>query len=125
DCCESLDARFSGQAVGSFGVAGSFSFFFSHHITTMEGGMIACSSSLADVMRLLRAHGWARNVRSPVGSSLDPRYTFLNWGFNVRPTELQAGFGLVQLDRLTLFQEHRKKNAAAFGERISRFDDVL
>lgn len=115
DCCESLGAQFSGQPVGSFGVAASFSFFFSHHITTMEGGMITCADpELSDLFRLLRAHGWARNTkhRPPTEApGVDPRYTFLNWGFNVRPTELQAGFGLVQLDRLSDFYRLRIENA--------------
>lgn len=118
DCCESLGAKYNNRPVGSFGVAASFSFFFSHHITTMEGGMITCDDeALSDVFRLLRAHGWGRNARyqqPKARAGIDPRYTFLNWGFNVRPTELQAGFGLVQLDRLPGFHDARRANAAHF-----------
>lgn len=118
DCCESLGAKYNGKLVGTFGVAGSFSFFFSHHITTMEGGMIVCQDqALSDLFRLLRAHGWARNTKYTQvepRDGLDPRYMFLNWGFNVRPTELQAGFGLEQLKRLPDFHALRQRNAAYF-----------
>jgi CDP-6-deoxy-D-xylo-4-hexulose-3-dehydrase len=122
DCCESLGASWRGRPVGSFGAAGSYSFFFSHHITTMEGGMVVTDdAALADVLRRLRAHGWSRNAKaapSTVPSGVDPRYTFLDWGFNLRPTELQASFGLVQLDRLPGFQEHRLKNADRFARAL-------
>lgn len=122
DCCESLGAKWRDQGVGTFGLAGTFSFFFSHHLTTMEGGMILTGDpELAERYRLLRAHGWSRNLRTPPAphAGLDPRYTFLSWGFNVRPTELQAGFGLVQLERFAGFQEHRYRNAELFRTRLA------
>lgn len=129
DCCESLGAKWGDQAVGSFGVAGAFSFFFSHHITTMEGGMITTSDAeLADIFRLLRAHGWARNAKRPIVDAppgVDPRYTFLNWGFNVRPSELQAGFGQVQLERLPEFHRQRVANAERFAELMRPYAEVL
>lgn len=126
DCCEALGARFDGRLVGTFGIASSFSFFFSHHITTMEGGMVCCQDpSLSDLFRLLRAHGWARNTKYTdvdPGESLDPRYTFLNWGFNVRPTEPQAAFGLEQLKRLPTFHKTRQANAEHFRRSIERHE---
>lgn len=129
DCCESLGARFAGKPVGSFGVASSFSFFFSHHITTMEGGMICCQDEvLSDLFRLLRAHGWARNlkyVNQEKRRGLDPRYLFLNWGFNVRPTELQAGFGLEQLKRTPGYLFHREKNASYFENYFRRHHSIM
>lgn len=128
DCCESLGAKWDGKYVGTFGEASSFSFFFSHHITTMEGGMILTQNSeLAERFRLLRAHGWSRNLRNPplATDGLDPRYTFLNWGFNVRPTELQAGFGLVQLSRSEGFQSERDENAAYAMERLAPHRELL
>lgn len=121
DCCESLGAMWNGQYVGTFGVASAFSFFFSHHITTMEGGMILTQDrDFAERLRLLRAHGWSRNLVTPPDTTegIDPRYTFLNWGFNVRPTELQAGFGIVQLGRVDAFQVARNRNAAAAQRRL-------
>ncbi len=129
DCCESLGARFRGRSVGTFGVAGTFSFFFSHHITTMEGGMISCDDAdLSDLLRLLRAHGWSRNMRYSVPEAspgIDPRYTFLNWGFNVRPTELQASFGLEQLERFPTFHRLRGENAAYFAAGFKRYQDLV
>jgi CDP-6-deoxy-D-xylo-4-hexulose-3-dehydrase len=129
DCCESLGAKFKGRTVGTFGVAGSFSFFFSHHITTMEGGMVVCQDqSISDLLRLLRAHGWARNTKythAEPQDGVDPRYMFLNWGFNVRPTELQAGFGLVQLGRLPAFHAQRLQNATYFQDYLERHRDLM
>jgi Predicted pyridoxal phosphate-dependent enzyme apparently involved in regulation of cell wall biogenesis len=129
DCCESLGAKFNKQPVGTFGTACSYSFFFSHHITTMEGGMIGCQDDrLSDLFRLLRAHGWARNVKHmhvEPAAGLDPRYMFLNWGFNVRPTELQAGFGLIQLERQAGFHEQRKKNAAHFQNFLQQHKNFM
>jgi len=114
DCCEALGAEWNGRKVGTFGLIGTFSFFFSHHITTMEGGAIITNdSACAEDLRLLRAHGWMRH-QSPgtFPSGIDPRYTFTNWGFNVRPTELQAGFGLQQLNRVEEFAAARERHAA-------------
>lgn len=128
DCCESLGATWKGRHVGTFGQAGTYSFFFSHHMVTMEGGMILTQDpELAERYRLLRAHGWSRNLRRPPAAQpgLDPRYTFLSWGFNVRPTELQAGFGLVQLERFPGFQEHRRANARLFLDRMEPYVDRL
>ena|ERR1035437_8121135 len=128
DCCEALDARFDKRRVGSFGFASSFSFFFSHHITTMEGGMICTDDrEMADVFRLLRAHGWSRHRKDQTAASpgLDSRYTFVNWGFNVRPTELQAGFGSVQLSKLNGFQEIRAVNAAVLLDSISGYSEFI
>jgi CDP-6-deoxy-D-xylo-4-hexulose-3-dehydrase len=124
DCCEALGATWQGKSVGTFGAGGSFSFFFSHHITTMEGGMVLTPhEEIAERIRLLRAHGWSRNLRNPEAvlaetngefSGLDSRYTFIEWGLNVRPTELQAGFGIEQLRRLDGFEYCRKRNFDLF-----------
>ena len=129
DCCESLGAKFRGKAVGTFGIAGSFSFFFSHHITTMEGGMIICGDqSLSDLFRLLRAHGWARNTKYMHVESqddMDPRYMFLNLGFNVRPTELNAGFGSAQLRRWPAFLAQRLQNVTNFQSYLNSHRDLM
>jgi CDP-6-deoxy-D-xylo-4-hexulose-3-dehydrase len=128
DCCESIDARFAGEFVGNFGLGSSFSFFFSHHITTMEGGMILTrDSDFAHRCRLLRAHGWARHIATSeeIEKGIDPRYTFVNWGFNVRPTELQAGFGLHQIRKLTSFNEIRSRNAEAIEFIFKGYSDFF
>ena len=118
DCCEALGARFADIKVGNFGLGGTFSFFFSHHMTTMEGGMVVCrNDAIGDRLRIMRAHGWTRNVKYKMGKShpdIDPRYAFVNWGFNMRPTELQAGFGIHQLKRLPTFNRIRDELAAKF-----------
>jgi len=119
DCCEALGAEWGGVKVGNFGIGGSFSFFFSHHITTMEGGMIICPDvETAEQLRILRAHGWVRNVEAApyqlADFNVDPRYAFVNWGFNLRPTELQAGFGIHQLNKLPVFNQKRESLAAEF-----------
>lgn len=125
DCCEALGARWRGRSVGSFGLGGAYSFFFSHHIVTMEGGAVVVNDDeLADHMRALRAHGWTRNVTSGRFDvspfDVDPRYAFVNWGFNLRPTELQAAFGLRQLARLPGFNQRRNVLAERFFSIIAR-----
>jgi CDP-6-deoxy-D-xylo-4-hexulose-3-dehydrase len=128
DCCESLGTKWNGRPVGTFGQSGTFSFFFSHHMTTMEGGMlITTNPELAERYRLLRAHGWSRNLRNPIDpvDGLDPRYTFVNWGFNVRPTELQAGFGQVQLTHIDEFQQHRLNNALLLTKLLEKYSSYF
>jgi CDP-4-dehydro-6-deoxyglucose reductase, E1 len=117
DCCESLGATFGGRSVGTFGKVGTFSFYYSHHITTLEGGMVATSDfELAELMRTLRAHGWIRenedkdrHLRAHPG--IDPKFLFVNQGYNLRPTELQGAFGSVQLGKLDAFVRIRASNA--------------
>jgi CDP-4-dehydro-6-deoxyglucose reductase, E1 len=129
DCCESLGAKYRGQTVGSFGVAAAYSFFFSHHITTMEGGMIGSSTpELSDLFRLLRAHGWSRHARHrriETDDVVDSRYRFVNWGFNVRPTEVQAAFGLEQLERVVAFNDARRRNADRFAAYLERHHGLM
>ncbi len=125
DCCEALGAQWKGVNVGNFGLGAAFSFFFSHHMTTMEGGMVICRDvAVADQLRILRAHGWLRNAdvsSYTLGDyDLDPRYAFVNWGFNLRPTEIQSAFGLRQLEKLPLFNQRRKTLAAKFFEFVEQ-----
>lgn len=128
DSCEALGTKWRDADVGSFGLASSSSFFFSHHITTMEGGMITTSSEeLAEHLRLLRAHGWTRNLqRQPdLVPGMDARYTFADWGFNVRPTELSAAFGMVQLGRFDGYQGEREHAASYALERIKEMEACI
>lgn len=125
DCCEALGAEYNGVKVGNFGLAGTFSFFFAHHMVTMEGGMIVTPQrQQADDLKILRAHGWIRNIdgeshiKSIEDENVDPRYAFFNWGFNVRPTDLQAGFGLSQLEKIKGFNEQRNRLAERFFDYI-------
>lgn len=127
DCCEALGAMHGSKKVGNFGLAATFSFFMSHHACTLEGGMVVTDDEdYARTLRIMRAHGWLRNVKPSLGelsgyTELDPRYTFVNWGFNVRPTELQAGFGLHQLKKVDTWNQTRRLLAALFYHRIKTY----
>jgi CDP-6-deoxy-D-xylo-4-hexulose-3-dehydrase len=124
DCCEALGSTYKGKQVGSTGLAAAWSFFFSHHMTTMEGGMVTTKSRrFAERIRTLRSHGWARHVKRPP-AGLDPRYTFIDWGFNVRPTEVQAAIGIIQLEKLGVMNEQRQANYDAFAAEMTGLDRV-
>jgi CDP-6-deoxy-D-xylo-4-hexulose-3-dehydrase len=106
DNCESLGSGFNGEMAGTLGTAGSFSFYFSHHLTTMEGGGVASNDfGLAQDLQSIRSHGWSRNrtdhkkweLENP---EIDSRFMFVSAGFNIRPMEIQAAIGLSQLKRL-------------------------
>jgi CDP-4-dehydro-6-deoxyglucose reductase, E1 len=124
DTCESLGVLWDKQQVGSFGHLASFSFYFAHHITTIEGGMVVTDDdALADLMRAVRAHGWVRHMESAdtyaaANPDIDPRFLFITTGFNLRPTEINAAIGLVQLKKLDGFNESRRSIA-------QRLDDGL
>ena len=125
DSCESLGATRGGIPTGGQSLATTFSFYFSHHITTIEGGMIATDDDeLADLCRCLRSHGWTRELsdRAAVEAShadIDPRFLFVNVGYNLRPTELQAAFGLHQLAKLEGYNRRRRQLAAEMRRRLS------
>ncbi len=123
DNCESMDAELEGRKAGTFGDLNTFSFFFSHHISTMEGGMILTDDlELAHLCRALRAHGWTRDLPhdSPLyertGRDFYEAYRFLLPGYNVRPLELSGAIGLEQLKKLPAMTERRRKNLKLFQE---------
>ena len=107
DNCESMDAELAGRKTGTFGDIGTFSTFFSHHVSTIEGGMLVTDDpELRDFARSIRAHGWTRDL--PEDSSLFERqsddffeaYRFILPGYNVRPQEINAAVGIEQLKKL-------------------------
>jgi CDP-6-deoxy-D-xylo-4-hexulose-3-dehydrase len=123
DNCEAMGATLQGRHAGSFGALGTFSTFFSHHICTMEGGVVVTDDpELAQLITSLRAHGWTRDL--PDDNLLEPKtgdpfadsYRFVLPGYNLRPTELAAALGLRQLAKLDHFLEARRRNASAFVE---------
>jgi len=126
DCCEALGASYRGRAVGGFGAVGTFSFYFSHHITTLEGGICVTSDlALAETIRALRAHGWIRELEDgqrykDANPEIDPKFLFVNAGYNMRATELQGAMGLVQLPKLKGFVEARRENSAAFRKSLDK-----
>ena len=115
DVCESLGSFRDGRHSGNAGHASSYSFYFSHHLTTMEGGGVATSSSeVADDLRAMRSHGWSRDRTDADSwvSEVTPnqaKFLFVTSGYNVRPMELQAAIGLSQLDDLDDFIERRRR----------------
>ncbi len=120
DACAAHGASVDGTPVGNLGDAASFSFFFSHHLTTIEGGMVLTDDdAVADALRSLRAHGWIRErsdreALAAAHPGSDPRFLFVSPGWNLRPTEVQAAFGLVQVARLDAWVARRRANHAAW-----------
>lgn len=116
DACAAHGAEVDGVKVGGRGAAGAFSFFFSHHITTGEGGMICLQDGeLADACRSLRAHGWVRErsdgaALAAANPGIDARFLFVSAGFNLRPTEQAGAFGMHQLRRLPDYVQVRNHN---------------
>ena len=110
DNCESLGAKFNKKYLGTYGDFGTFSFFYSHQITSGEGGMVICKKKDDyEILKSLRSHGWAREKKTAIKyPRLDPRYIFINSGFNLRPTDIQASIGLSQFKRLNKFCNRRE-----------------
>ncbi len=120
DCCESHGASFEGRRVGTFGAGGTFSFYYGHHMSTIEGGMISTDrEDVYELLRLLRSHGLSRELPTPrIVEGVDPRFTFLLHGYNVRPTEPNAFLGLRQLPRLDGAIEWRNRNLSTWLEAL-------
>ena len=136
DNCESLGTELPSGRTGNFGVAGSFSFFVAHHMSTIEGGM-ACTSDpeLAEMLRIVRANGWDRNLTSAqqfrlrkqhnVKNEFEAKYTFYDLGYNLRPTEITGFLGLMQMRYLTQNVQQRQNNYLRLEGVISANPDLL
>lgn len=131
DNCEAMGAEYKGKKAGTFGLIGTFSMFYSHHICTMEGGVaVTDDEELYQYMLAVRAHGWTRNL--PKENKLSKlnsdafyeSFHFVVPGFNLRPLEIEAAAGLEQLKKLDGFIENRRKNAAYFQEKLGGFSGV-
>lgn len=114
DVCESLGSWRSRVHAGTSGLASTFSFYFSHHITTMEGGGVATNDfALADDLKSIRSHGWSRD-RSDTSdwtsglSTDEAKFCFVTTGYNVRPTEVQAAIGIGQISQIDSFVNKRR-----------------
>jgi len=116
DTCEALGSQYQDNYLGSLGDFGTFSFYFSHHMTTIEGGMvIAKTQEDDDLLRCLRTHGWSREQSNKEDLEktyrhIDSRFLFINIGYNLRPMEIQAAFGLEQIKRLDQMNKNRREN---------------
>ncbi len=133
DNCESLGAVFEGKQAGTYGVMGTFSTFFSHHMSTMEGGLIVTDDEeFYHLLLSLRSHGWTRHLpkhNKVTGiKSDDPfeeSFKFVLPGYNVRPSEINAAIGIEQLKKLPMMIEKRRQNAAYFQQQLGEHSDFL
>jgi CDP-6-deoxy-D-xylo-4-hexulose-3-dehydrase len=134
DNCESMGANFDGKQAGTHGLLGSFSTFFSHHMCTMEGGVtVTDDEKLYQFMLAIRAHGWTRNlpdqnfvtgVKSQ--DKFEESFKFVVPGYNLRPLEVEAAIGKIQLRKLNKFVLERRKNAEYFKRIIAeKYNDRI
>ncbi len=106
DTCESLGSKYKNKSLGTFGEFGTFSFYYSHQITSGEGGMIVCNDKKNyNILHSLRAHGWDRGLKNSKNN-----FNFVNSGFNLRPSEISAAIGYNQFKRLNSFKKTRHQN---------------
>ena len=116
DTCESLGSTYKNKYLGTFGDFGTYSFYYSHQITSGEGGMIVCNNrDDYELLQTMRSHGWSRDLRDQKkiekdNPKLDPRFIFVNSGFNLRPTDIVAAIGFNQFKRLKTFIKIRDIN---------------
>jgi len=132
DNCESMGAKFHDKYTGTFGLLGTYSTFYSHHICTMEGGMVVTNDEeLYHYMLSIRAHGWTRDIPkdSKIYSKRDDEFyelfNFVMPGFNMRPLEMEAAIGIKQLEKLDGFISERIRNAAIFKEKFKNNENIL
>lgn len=131
DTCESLGVKNNHHYAGTIGHFGTYSFYFSHHITTIEGGMIVTNDDvLADLLRSMRAHGWIRHMHNAKKYSdqypeLDSRFLFVSTGFNLRPTEINAVLGISQLKKLDAFNHKRRMIQAIWNDEFKKIQSEL
>lgn len=132
DNCESMGAEFEGEKTGSIGLMGTFSTFFSHHISTMEGGLVITDDEeLFHIMLSLRAHGWTRNLpdKNYVSGNksknpFEESFKFVLPGYNLRPLEFSGAIGQEQLLKLDNIVNERRKNAVTFKNVISNIKGI-
>ncbi len=132
DNCESLGATYQGKQCGTFGLFGTYSTFYSHHLCTMEGGMVVTGDEgLYHYMLAVRAHGWTRNL--PKDSRIYEKsnddfyesYNFIVPGFNLRPLEMEGAVGLEQLKKMDGIIAARRRNAAYFLAQTKGIKDIF
>lgn len=131
DNCESLGAKYRGKYLGTIGLIGTFSTFYSHHICTMEGGMVVTKDKeLYEYMLAIRAHGWTRNL--PEDSIIYEKnkeafyesFNFIVPGFNLRPLEMEGAIGIKQLQKVDKMIDNRRSNAYYFLDKMKKYDNI-
>ncbi len=114
DTCEGLGSLFAKRKLGTFGDISTFSFYFSHHITSGEGGLITCKKRKDyEVLLALRSHGWSKDIqifRKNFKNKFNDKFQFVNLGYNLRPTDIQASILVNQISKINKFKEIRLKN---------------
>ncbi len=116
DTCESLGTKFKNKYLGTFGEFGTFSFYYSHQITSGEGGMITCNDiKNYKIIHSLRSHGWDRGLNNN-----KKNFNFINSGFNLRPTEVSAAIGYNQFKKLNFFKKIRSINRKKIIDKIKK-----
>ena len=136
DNCESLGTELLEGKAGNFGLGASFSFFVAHHMSTIEGGMVCTNDEeFAEMLRIVRANGWDRNLSAPqqikwrkkynITSEFEAKYTFYDLAFNVRPTEITGFLGLSQLQFLDENIRTREENYLRLEKVLQKNIDLL
>jgi CDP-6-deoxy-D-xylo-4-hexulose-3-dehydrase len=128
DTCESIGSKYQNKTLGTFGILSTFSFYFGHHMSTIEGGMISTDNEdLYHLLLSIRSHGWDRDLPLLKQNELRKKYdindfralyTFYYPGFNLRCTDLQAFIGLRQINKLDEINNTRNRNYLLYKEKI-------
>lgn len=135
DNCESLGSEFNGKKLGNFGLASTFSFFVGHHLSTIEGGMVCTDDKkLYDMLLMVRAHGWDRNIDAETQVELRKehhidnfysKYAFYDLGYNFRPTEINGFLGVNQLEYISKITKRREEIFHKYQEAVQSNDNIL
>lgn len=135
DNCESLGSKINGKLLGNFGLASTFSFYVGHHLSTLEGGMICTDNKeLYEMLVIVRAHGWDRNLPEELQKTIRRKYqvddfygqyTFYDLGYNFRPTEINGFIGNIQIQYWDEIVEKRFDNYKLFDRLINENDDFI
>jgi len=128
DACAAIGASYEGRKIGSFGDLASFSFYFGHQMSTVEGGMVSTDDrSLADLLLMLRSHGWSKDLEAATHRALVAQhliddfhspFVFYEPGFNLRSTDINAFLGICQLEKLNWMTEQRRRNHDRYLEHL-------
>jgi len=128
DTCESMGSKFQNKKLGTFGLMSSFSTYFGHHISTIEGGFVSTNDEeIYEIVKCIRSHGWTRDSSESFmlekkekwsTNDFDLLYRFYYSGFNLRSTDLQAFIGLGQIDKLNHICKKRNENFALYDAEL-------
>lgn len=130
DCCDGSGAEVDGNKIGKYGDISTFSFFFTHIMSTIEGGMLSTDNDeYGELAKSIRAFGWARDLHNRDELSqkynIDSRFLFMHLGYNFKPTDIQGAFGRHQLKKLDGFVNSRRKNADYWAKELETYFDYF